>query len=36
MFDLNQYMSQYHIETLETIVFILIIFAVLGLAGQQR
>lgn len=36
MFDLSQYMSQYHIETLETIVFILIIFAVLGLAGQQR
>lgn len=36
MFDLSQYMNQYHIETLETIVCILIIFAVLGLAGQQR
>lgn len=36
MLDLSQYMSQYHIETLETIVFILVIFGILGLAGQQR
>ena len=36
MFDLSQYMSQYHIETIETIVFILVIFAILGLAGQKR
>lgn len=36
MFDLSQYMSQYHIETLETIVLILVIFAILGLAGQKR
>lgn len=38
MIDLTRYIDidRYHIETLETIVFILVIFGILGLAGQQR
>lgn len=36
MFDVSEYISQYHLETIETIVFILVIFGILGLASQQR
>lgn len=36
MFDLSEYLSPYQIETLETIVMILVIFGVLGLARMQR
>lgn len=36
MFDLSNYLDPYHIETLETIVLILVIFGILGLARMQR
>lgn len=36
MLDLTNYLDPYHIETIETILFILLVFAILGLAGQQR
>jgi hypothetical protein len=36
MIDLSEYIDPYHLETLETIVMILIIFGILGLARMQR
>jgi hypothetical protein len=36
MIDLSEYIDPYHIETIETIVMILVIFGILGLARMQR